>query len=173
MTRNEILIKLSEIRIQRIEKESKLEAYIQKWLEGESTLSSASIEQLIETTNQQIELMKEQEERLEHEYKKQIYQEELLRQAKQTVHYQLNTSPDELITIGGTLSTSANQSHLVARPKTREELEKERINLLNSIKNKVLNKEISLNEASKLSNEINIAYGYTTPTFIDDTKPKR
>ncbi|MBE6140242.1 MAG: hypothetical protein E7172_01755 [Firmicutes bacterium] len=64
-----------------------------------------------------------------------------------------------MIITGGVLSSNANESHLTGRNKTPEELEDERTQLLASVREKAMKKEISLAEASKLAQNINIAYG--------------
>ena len=53
-----------------------------------------------------------------------------------------------------------NESHLIDQQKTPEQLESERTKLLSTIKSKVMNHEISLAEASKLTNDVNTAYGF-------------
>lgn len=79
--------------------------------------------------------------------------------ARISVKNHFSISPDEVIITGGILSSNANKSHLIGREKTEEELEYERSQLLNNIKLKVMTKEITLAEASKLVQDVNIAYG--------------
>lgn len=69
-----------------------------------------------------------------------------------------NTNPNEITITDGVLSSNANESHLIGTKKTNEELEEEKQALLNNLSKKVMNKEISLAEASKLVSDINTVY---------------
>ena len=71
---------------------------------------------------------------------------------------------------GGVLSENASESHLTGSQKTAEELEFERTQLLARLKEKVMKKEISLAEASKLIHEINIAYGVDDEIVQENTQ---
>lgn len=62
--------------------------------------------------------------------------------------------------VGGILSSNANESHLVAEQKSPEQLEQEKNQMLANIKSKVQSGEISLAEASKLTHDVNMAFGY-------------
>ncbi len=61
-------------------------------------------------------------------------------------------------------------SHSTGRQKTAEELEFERTQLLASIREKAMKKEISLAEASKLSQDVNVAYGVNTEVVQENTQ---
>lgn len=100
-----------------------------------------------------------------------IESEEVMRQnTERSVRHNFGTSPDELVINGGVLSTNASESHLTGRQKTTEELEFERTQLLANIREKVMKKEISLAEASKLVQEINIAYGFDEEIVQENTQ---
>ena len=92
-----------------------------------------------------------------------MLQKEGLVSAKKSVKSQFGVSPDEMVITGGVLSSNASESHLTGRNKTPEELEADRQYALAEIRTRVANKEISLAEASKLKNDVNLAYGYGEP----------
>ena len=164
MTKDELLKKYEELVTLYTDKEVKLEAYVQRWLDGNASLSSSAIEQLITTTNNQIEQLKSEAQATISEYQR-LKKESLLREqglmtAKRKVKEQLGISPDEIIITGGVLSSNASDSHLIGREKTLEELEEERQLALAEIRSRVATKQITLAEASKLKSELNLAYGY-------------
>lgn len=164
MTKEELLNKWNELTLAYTDKEVKLEAYVQKWLDGDSALSAESIQQLIDTATQQIEEAKAAAKQAIEEYTR-MSKEEMLRNeglvsAKRIVKSQFGVSPDEIVITGGTLSANASESHLTGRNKTPEELEADRQYALAEIRTRVANKEITLAEASKLKSDVNIAYGY-------------
>ncbi len=76
----------------------------------------------------------------------------------------MDLNPDRLIITGGVLSSNASESHLNARPKTPEELEMERQSALAIIRERVAKKQITLSEAPKLKNDVDITYGYSVST---------
>lgn len=105
------------------------------------------------------------------EFQHNIENEEAVRQsAERSVRYNFGTSPEELVINGGVLSENASESHLTGSQKTAEELEFERTQLLARLKEKVMKKEISLAEASKLIHEINIAYGVDDEIVQENTQ---
>lgn len=159
MSTLDLLNKYAELTEAWMDKQAKLDKYVQQWLDGETQMSEAGVQQLIDSANQQIEQLKEAANQAQAEYLR-ITQEEIMRKnAVSSVRYNLGASPDELVINGGILSTSAKDSYLTGRQKTTEELELERNQLLASIKSKVMSKEITLAEASKLAQDVNIAYG--------------
>lgn len=165
MTKEELLKKWDELTKSYIDKEAKLEAYVQRWLDGDSALSNESVQQLVDTVTQQIEELKAAAKQAIDEYtrisKEEMLQKEGLVSAKRTVKSQFGVSPDDMIITSGTLSSNASESHLTGRNKKPEELEADRQSALAEIRSRVANKQISLAEASKLKNDVNIAYGYT------------
>ena len=105
------------------------------------------------------------------EFQHNIENEEAVRQsAERSVRYNFGTSPEELVINGGVLSENASESHLTGSQKTAEELEFERTQLVARLKEKVMKKEISLAEASKLIHEINIAYGVDDEIVQENTQ---
>lgn len=77
-----------------------------------------------------------------------------------SVNHYLGKTPTDLNIVGGTLSSNAEESHLIAEKKTLKQLEEEKDQLLTNIKLKVQNGEISLSEASKLTHDVSIAFDY-------------
>ena len=148
------------------EKEAKLEAYVQKWLSGESVLSSDSMEQTIVTVNNQISQIRGEAEKLKLEFdrlskkeKLQDVQLESSKTAEMRLRYQLGVGTDKMVITGGVLSSNANESHLIGRDKTKEELEMDRQLALTILREKVAKKEVSLAQASQLKNDIESYYG--------------
>ncbi len=167
MAREELLKKWDELTSTYTDKEVKLEAFIQRWLDGDSGLSSESIQELIDTVTKQIDELKTAANQAISEYTR-LGKEEMLRNeglvsAKKSVKSQFGVSPDEMIITGGVLSSDASESHLTGRNKTPEELEADRQYALAEIRTRVANREISLAEASKLKHDVNVAYGYADP----------
>ena len=167
MTKEELFKKWDELTTAYTDKEAKLEAYVQRWLDGNSYLSNENIQQLVDTVTQQIEELKAAAKQALDEYtrliKEEMRQKEGLVSAQRSVKSQFGVSPDEMVITGGVLSSNASESHLTGRNKTPEELETDRQYALAEIRTRVANKEISLAEASKLKNDVNLAYGYGEP----------
>lgn len=162
MNKDDFLKKYDELTMAYQDKEAKLEVEVQKWLNGSSSLSDTSMEQLIETVNNQVEELKTLASRVMDEYlrisKEEMELKEGLLSAKTAVKTFLDTSLDEMVITDGVLSSNASESHLVGREKTLEEKEKDKQAALAEIRNKVANKEITLSEASKLKNDVELIY---------------
>ena len=158
MTREELLNKSDEFTIAWMDKQAKLDNYVQSWLNGEVQMSVDGVQQLVDSTTEQIEQLKTQASKFHVEYMRMTQEEAMRRNAVITVRHNFCVSPDEVIITGGILSPSANESHLTGRNKTLEELEDERTQLLASVREKTMKKEISLADASKLAHNINMAY---------------
>ena len=58
--------------------------------------------------------------------------------------------------VGGVLSSDAAQSHLIAEEKTKEQMDIEKKQMLDTLKLKVRNGEISLAQASEMLKKINL-----------------
>ena len=159
MTREELLNKSDELTLAWMDKQAKLDNFVQRWLNDEVQMSAKGVEQLIDSATQQIEQLKTQATQFQSEYMRITQEEAMRRHAVISVRYNFGVSPDEMIITGGVLSSNANESHLTGRNKTPEELEDERTQLLASVREKAMKKEISLAEASKLAQNINISYG--------------
>lgn len=159
MTRVELLNKSDELTVAWMDKQAKLDNYVQRWLNGEVQMSSEGMQQLVDSALQQIEQLKAQATQFQNEYMKIAEEEAMRRNAVISVKNNFGVSPEEIIISGGVLSFNAIESHLEGRSKTPEELENEKTQLLASIREKVTKKEISLAEASKLRNDVDLAYG--------------
>lgn len=164
MTKEELLKKWDELTTAYLEKEAQLESFVQKWLNEESNMSNKSMELLIDNTNVLIDKMKKEADSTIKQYN-QIVEEEQLRKeqlesSKMIIKNQFGFSPDEIIITGGVLSSNANESHLIGRSKTNEELEAEKQAALAEIRHRTSTKQISLSEASQLKNQVNTAYNY-------------
>ena len=147
------------------EKEAKLEAYVQKWLSGESVLSSDTLEQTITRVNDQISQMRTEAEKYKLEFERiskeeQLKQEniESLKSTEMRLRYQLSVDTGKMVITGGILSSNANESYLTGRDKTAEELEIDRQVALAALREKVVRKEVSLMEASQLKSDIENYY---------------
>ena len=146
---------------QACDREAKMESFVQKWLNDESEINSQSMQQLLDSVTAQVEELKRQAETAWSEYKRLDSEISLRQNAVYSVKTNLGVSPDEIVITGGVLSPNASESHLIGRSKTPEELEMDRQNALATIRGKVARKEMTLAEASKLKNDLNIAYGYS------------
>ncbi len=177
MTSDELEKKWDELTQTYIAKEAKLEAFIQKWLDDELALDNKQVEGLIDQTAQEIDRLKKEAEIVINECirkkEEEMLKEQNLIDAKRTVRSQFNISPDEMIFTGGVLSPNASESHLTGRNKTPEELEVDRQYALAEIRSRVAKKEISLAEASKLKQDVNLAYGYSGPANEASTEMHR
>lgn len=166
MNKYECWNKCCELLEQANEKEAKLEAYVQKWLSGEGVLSSETMESTIMTVNDQISQIRSEAEkfklefdRLSKEEKLQQEQLESSKTAEMRLRYQLGVDTGKMVITGGVLSSNANESHLIGRDKTAEELEMDRQVVLTTLRERVAKKEVSLAEASQLKNDIENYYG--------------
>jgi len=162
MSTLDLLNKYAELTEAWMDKQAKLDKYIEEWLDGKTQMSSEGVEQLVESANIQIKNLQQQAEQVMAQYLNVTKEETLRKNGVRSVRYNLGTSPDELVINGGILSSNAKDSYLTGRQKTPEELELERNKLLADIKSKVMSKEITLAEASKLTQDVNIAYGVNT-----------
>lgn len=131
-------------------------------------INEVNANQQIDLYDKQIEELKNLRDMANMAYVKFCEEEELRKlgiiSSKKNVQNQFGTNLDEIIITGGVFSSNANESHLTGRNKTPEELEADRQSALAEIRNRVINKEITLVEASKLKNDINLAYGYGQQT---------
>lgn len=70
----------------------------------------------------------------------------------------LGVDTNDIVITGGVLSKNASESHLIGREKTIDELYQDKELALTEIKIRVRNKELSLNEASELKQEVEHFY---------------
>ena len=152
MNKFEYIDKYCDLIQQANEKEAKLEAYVQKWLSGESVLSSDTLEQTITRVNDQISQMRTEAEKYKLEFERiseeeQLKQEniESLKSTEMRLRYQLSVDTGKMVITGGILSSNANESYLTGRDKTAEELEIDRQVALAALREKVVRKRSLLN----------------------------
>lgn len=160
MNRNEIYKEYLKVLNERIELESKIEDFVERWKNGESCLSNKSIQQAMEKGYERLEGLKKQVESLEDSLSLYDQKENDKKMADISVQYHLGQRPTNINVVGGVLSSNANESHLVAEVKSPEQLEQEKNQMLANIKSKVQNGEISLSNASKLTHDVNTAFDY-------------
>lgn len=160
MTKEEVFIKWCELTNTYIEKEAKVEAVVYQWLNDEdSAMSKESVEHLIDSTITQVGEIKTEADRLYEEYLNMRREQEFKKAVLKTVKKEFGVSPDDIVITGGVLAPNAEDSHLIGRDKTQEEKERDRQMALAEIRRRAINNEISLSEASELTNKVNIAYG--------------
>lgn len=160
MTKEEVFEKWCELTNAYTEKEAKVEAVVYQWLNDEdSAMSKESVEHLIDSTNIQVGELKIAADRLYEEYLNMLREEDFKKEVLKTVKKEFGVSPDDIVITGGVLAPNAEDSHLIGRDKTQEEKESDRQMALAEIRRRAINNEISLSEASELTNKVNIAYG--------------
>ena len=69
-------------------------------------------------------------------------------------------APNDMNIVGGVISSNASESHLIAEKKTNEQMDSERQQMLDQLKEKVKSGELSLAQASELSAKINSSFGF-------------
>lgn len=170
MNRNEIYKEYLKALNERVELESKIEDFVEKWKNGETSLSNELIQQTMEKGYERLETLKKQVESLEASLNLYDQKENDKKMANISVQHHLGERPTNMNIVGGVLSSNANESHLVAEQKSLEQLEQEKNQMLSNIKLKVQSGEISLAEASKLTHDVNTAFGYyDEPTETNKT----
>ena len=152
--------------------ENKINDFITKWQEGNNTLSTKEVENIVEKGYERLEALKKREEELHEAYQKQEELEKNIQSSSISIEHQLNTRPTKLNITGSVLSSDATKSHLTAEPKTEEELHKDKENLLNKLKEKVIKGEITRETASKLIADINTIYSPDTSSYETTTESK-
>ena len=153
-----------------IEKESILEDYIDRWLKGEVQKTDVEIQDLYDRATEQIDQLKAEARKAQEEYIKAVKEEAMRKSALISVKHNFGVSPDEFVITGGVLSSNAEESHLIGRQKSHAELALEREQLLGEIRSRVMRKEMSLADASKLANDVNIAYGINMEQIQENTE---
>lgn len=157
---------------ERVTLENKINDFITKWQEGNNVISTEEVENVVEKGYERLETLKKREEELHEAYQKQEELEKNIQSSTISIEHNLNTRPTKLNITGGTLSSDTNKSHLTAGPKTEEELNKDKENLLNILKEKVIKGEISRETASKLTADINTIYSPDTSSYETTTESK-
>lgn len=166
MGKLEYIDRYCELLDQANEKEAKLEAFVQNWLSGNSEMSSEFLEQLVIKVNDQIAQMRSEAEKYKIEFdrlsKEEKLQQEKLQSSnafKMRLRDMIGVDTSSIVITGGFLSSNANESHLIGREKTAEEIELDKQIALSTLREKVAKKEITLAQASQLKNDIENSYG--------------
>lgn len=170
MDRNEIYKEYLKALNERVELEFKIENFVKKWINGETSLSNESIQQTVEKGYERLETLKKQVESLENSLSLYDKKENAKKMTDISVQHHLGERPTNMNIVGGVLSSNANESHLVAKQKSPEQLKQEKNQMLANIKTKVQSGEISLTEASKLTHDVNTAFGYYDEPTETNTK---
>ena len=139
--------KAIEIWDKRCDKKAELEDLVQKWISNVSELSDEELEQQIDKTNAELDELNKLYKLADEEYRTNREKEAMLKRSLLSVSMNLGTNPEEIVITGGVLSSNASESHLIGRPKTLEELESEKEQALALIREKIVNKEITLAQA--------------------------
>lgn len=160
MNSNEIYENYLKALNQREELEVKIAKYIERWENNETIFDTKTIEDVVDKGYLRLDELKQIEKDLHNEFIKQSQKEENKKAANTSVQHHLGTRPTDLEITSGLLSSNAKESHLIIQKKSKEELSNEKLQSLNEIKNKVMNKEIPLSLASKLINDINASYEF-------------
>lgn len=160
MTSTQLYQKYLETQKVRFELENSIDALTKKWQNKETVLSTEQIETVIQKGYEKLENLKRIEQNLHAEFIKLSESEEKKRYAD--IHLQQifgkplsNTSIKD-----GVLSSDSNQSYLIGESKTETEMELEHNKMLEDVKRRVQNKEITLQEASKLVSDIKTSYSF-------------
>lgn len=166
--------KYCELLDQANEKEAKLEAFVQKWLDGEYGLSSENMEQTIIQINDQTSQIRAEAEKYKMEFDRISKEEKLEKErlessksAQMRLRHQLGVEADKMVITDGVLSSNASESHLIGREKTPEEIELDKQIALSTLREKVAKKEITLAQASQLKNDISNYYGINNEMSSD------
>lgn len=160
MNINEIYKNYLDTLNKRVELEKRIEGLIEKWKNGDTTISNTTLQQTIDKGYERLEELRRIEKSLHMQYLAQVEREKAKRLADISVQHYLGETPTNIEIIDGVLSSNASESHLIGKQKTPEQLESEKAALLSDVKSKAMNHEISLSEASKLANDVNTAYDF-------------
>ena len=125
----EYIDRYCELLDQANEKEAKLEAFVQNWLNGNSGMASEVLEQSIIKVNDEIAQMRSEAEKYKIEFDR-LSKEEKLQQeqlqssnaSKMRLKYMLGVDTSSIVINGGVLSSNANESHLIGREKTADRI---------------------------------------------------
>ena len=172
MTNNELYQEYIQVFNERVNLENKIEDFIKNWQEGNTVISTKEIENIVEKGYERLETLKKKEEELHEKFQRQEQIEKNTQQSITSVEHNLRVRPTKLNINGGVLFPDKNESHLTAEPKTEEELNQDKEGLLNTLKEKVIQGEISRETASKLIEDINAVYSPETSSYEVETEAK-
>lgn len=160
MFSKELYDKYIEVMNARVELENKENEVIEKWKNGSIILSTESVEKVIEKGHARLEALRENEKMLHEDFLKMNFLEEQKKSADTTLRTTFGQAPTDMKIVDGVIASNAKDSHLVAEKKTTEEMSLDKQEMLNTLKQRVMNGEISLEKASELSAKINSSYDF-------------
>ena len=160
MFSKELYDKYIEVMNARVELENKENEVIEKWKNGSIILSTESVEKVIEKGHARLEALRENEKMLHEDFLKMNFLEEQKKSADITLKTTFAQAPTDMKIVDGVIASNAKDSHLVAEKKTTEEMSLDKQEMLNTLKQRVMNGEISLEKASELSAKINSSYDF-------------
>lgn len=160
MFSSELYRKYIESTKERYDLENKINEYIEKWKNGETILSTEQVEKIIEKGYERLEELKKIEESIHQDFVQMSSLEVQKNSADIGIRTVFGQSPTNINITGGVLSSNASESHLIAEKKTDEQMNLEKQQMLDKLKEKVKNREITLAQASELSAKINLSFDY-------------
>lgn len=160
MFSSELYRKYVEATNERHALENKINDYIEKWKNGEIVLSTEKVEQIIEKGYERLEDLKKIEESIHQDFVQMSKLEEQKQSADIGIRNTFGQSPTNMNIVGGVLSSDASESHLIAEKKTDDQMLAERQQMLDELKGKVKNGEITLSQASELSAKIGTSFDF-------------
>ena len=160
MFSSELYKKYIEARNKRYALENKINDYIEKWKNGETVLSTKSVEQAIEKGYERLEDLKKIEESIHQDFVQMSALEEQKQAADIGIRSTLGQAPTNMSIVDGVISSNASESHLIAEKKSDEQMASEKRQMLSELKEKVRNGEITLAQASELSAKINSSFDF-------------
>ena len=160
MFSSELYKKYIEVANERYSLENKINDYIEKWKNGETVLSTKSVEQAIEKGYERLEDLKKIEESIHQDFVQMSALEEQKQAADIGIRSTLGQAPTNMSIVDGVISSNASESHLIAEKKSDEQMASEKRQMLSELKEKVRNGEITLAQASELSAKINSSFDF-------------
>ena len=160
MFSSELYKKYIEAANERYALENKINEYIEKWKNGETALSTKSVEQAIEKGYERLEDLKRIEESIHQDLVQMSALEEQKESADIGIRNVFGEAPTDMNIVGGVLSSNASESHLIAEKKTNEQMSLEKQQMLDQLKEKVKSGELSLAQASEMSAKINSSFDF-------------
>lgn len=160
MFSRELYKKYAEATNERHALENKINDLIEKWKNGEAPLSTKTVELTIEKGYERLEDLKKIEESINQDFVQMSKLEEQKRMADIGIRNTFGQAPTDTNIVGGVLSSNASESHLIAEKKSDEQMLAEKQQMLNELKEKVKNGEITLAQASELSAKIGTSFDF-------------
>lgn len=160
MNSTQLYQKYLEVQKTKTELENNIETLTKKWQNKETTLTTEQIEAVIQKGYEKLENLKRIEQNLHEEFISLSESEEKKRHADIHLQQTFGKSPSDISINDGVLSSNSKESYLKGEIKTENDMELERDEMLADVKRRVQNQEITLQEASKLVNDIKTSYNF-------------